>query len=112
MKNDVEVNSLLEQGFVEYSPNPYLDNNVDHLYQKCYRDDFGKKYYLTIKHYNLTHPTTGADLSGYEISGQFYLKGNQNAINMTFLDSDVAEAEKFINKLFELNLLEYYERWS
>ena len=102
--------NLVEKGFVEYPKTFFDSDSVDHCYQKCYRDDLGKKYFLDVKHYNLHHPLTQEDLSGYEVSSQIYLKKNHHAVNLTFLDSDIEEAESFIDYLFNQDRLDYYER--
>lgn len=110
MKNNLSKDYLLDLGFLEYKPTRIDSPSVDACYQKLYRDELGnKKYYLNVKHYNLIHPTTHEDLSGYEISTQVYNKGNHNAINMNFLDDNIAEAENFIDALFKNNLIENYE---
>ena len=103
---------LINNGFKEYSRSPIDSEAIDHVYQKSYRDERGKKYFLEVKHWKLVHPITNEDLSGYEVSGQFYLKGNHNAVNISFINSDVDEAEEFIEKLFDNNMLEYYEIWQ
>ena len=87
---------------------PMFDNCTK-IWQKRYRDKNGIKYYLEVRYYDLVHPTTKEDLSGYEVSGQFYLKGNHKAVNMTFLDSTISEVEEVIDKMFETGQLEYYE---
>ncbi len=109
MISDMTHEWLIDNGFIEYDITEFDSAAVDHFYQKCYKDDFGKKYYLEVKHYVLFHPYTGEDLSGYEVSGQFYLKNSHNAVNMSFLNSHVNEVEDFIEKLFDNNMLDYYE---
>ena len=103
---------LIENGFEEYDIPFFESNIVDHFYQRCYKDNSGKKFFLNVKHWSFTNPMTGEDNDGYNVSGQFYLKGNHNAINIDFLDSDVDEAEEFIEVLFDHDLLDYYELWE
>ena len=105
--NEIIEKELEEKGFISYKPSSY--ERCEKCWQKCYRDKKGKKYFIDVKYWKLIHPTTQDDLSGYEVSGQYYLKGNHNAVNMSFLDSSITEVEQFIDKLFELDLLEYYE---
>lgn len=112
MNRDITVEWLKDNGFNEYSKSWLDSENVDHLYQKMYKDNMGKKYFIDVKHYKLYHPSTFEDLSGYEVSTQVYLKDSHNAINLNFIDSDVTEAEKLIEKLFEIGVLEYYEKWN
>ena len=112
MNNDITVELLKEKGFVEYEKSIIEHDSVDHVYQKMYGDQLGKKYFLDVKHYNLRHPYTHEDLSGYEIIGQLYLKDSHNAVNIEFLESDIDEAEKFIDSLFNKKLVEYYEKYN
>ena len=99
---------LLDKGFKEYKPTMF--DRCDKCYQKCYRDMNGaKKYFIEVKHYSITHPHTGADLGGYEISTQLYRKGTHNAVNMTFLHDDLDEVVSMIETMFESGLLEPYE---
>ena len=101
---------ILNRGFTEYSKSPFDSPSCDALYQKLYRGKDGeKRYFLNIKHYSMTHPTTKEDLSGYEIDTQLYLKGSHNAVNIKFLDDNLDEAEKFIETLFSNNIVENYE---
>ena len=100
---------LLDAGFAKYDVPSYEPSSVDACYQKRYKDGKNTKYFLDVKHWDIKHPDTNADLGGYEINGQFYLKGTHNAINMTFLTPDLDEAENFINSLFDKGLLENYD---
>lgn len=110
MRGKLTKDELLNKDFKPFEPN-YLDSpSCDGCYQKLYRDNLGnKKYFLDVKHYSMTHPTTREDLSGFEISTQVYKNGNHEAINITFLNDNIDDAEEFINKLFEYNLIENYE---
>ena len=107
-KNKIIEQELIDKGFTEYKPTMF-DNNADKCYQKRYREGKNTKYFIDVKHYTIIHPTTKEDIGGYEVSGQYYLKDSHNAINMSFLDSTITEVEEFIDKLFEIDLLENYE---
>lgn len=109
MRKNLTEEEILSHGFVDCGKPQF--GSADKFYQKCYKDeDRSRKYFLDIYHYTLTHPTTREDLSGYELETQLYLKGTHEAVNMTFLNDDIDAAEEFINKLFELDMLDYYER--
>jgi len=98
---------LIERGFTEYKPAAF--ENADRCYQKCYYDGNIRKYFLDAKHYSLTHPATGEDFSNYELSTQLYTKGNHNALNITFLNDNIDEAEALIECLFEGGKVEPYD---
>ena len=91
-----------------YKPTKLDSPSCDKCWQKRYKNGRDTLYFLDIKHYKMTHPTTKEDLSGYEISCQVYLKSD-TAINMTFLNDNLEEAEYTINKMFEVGLLKPYE---
>ena len=113
MNSKLIKKELKEKKFEEYAPTPLFDSDAcDKCYQKRYDDEKGKKYFLDVKHYDLQHPTTGADLSGYEISTQLYLKDGHKAFNINFLSGiTISEAEDFIEDLFKGGKLDYYEEW-
>lgn len=109
MYREISEKELFERGFVQVEKSPFETDSVDRVYQKCYRDGHRKRYFLNVKHYKLIHPVTKEDLSGYEISGQFYLKGNHNAVNMNFLFSTIDEVENTIEKMFSVGIFENYD---
>lgn len=110
MTNKLTEEELIERGFTSFKPTMFDSESVDKCYQKCYRNEKGdKKYFLDAKHFNLTHPTTGEDLGGWELSTQLYVKGNHHAINLTFLEDDIDEAVSLIEFLYEGGQIENYE---
>lgn len=100
---------ILENGYNEYEPSKLSFAN--RAWQKVIKDNIGKRYFIDIEYYNMTHPSTKDDLSGYSIKSQVYLKDNHNALNLEFLDSSIEEAEEFIDNLFNEGKLDYYERF-
>jgi hypothetical protein len=109
MNNKLTKEILLGKGFNEYKPSQFDSSSCDECWQKCYKDETGKKYFLDVKHYSMTHPTTKEFIGGYEIETQVYLKGSHDAINIKFLNDSIEDAENFINNLFEQNMIENYE---
>lgn len=108
-KDKVISEEIKDKTFNEYQKSSLDSSSVIKCYQKKYRDTRGIKYFIDVKLYKIIHPTTKEDLGGYEISGQFYLKPNHDAVNMEFLDSTISEVESFIDKLFDSGDLDYYE---
>ena len=45
-----------------------------------------------------------------EFEGQYYKKGNHNAMNITFIDWKLEEVEEWLDKMFEAGMLEHYEK--
>ena len=103
---------LIELGFTPYSKSRFDSPSCDECWQKLYRDEYGKKYYLDVKHYDIVHPVTKEQIGGYEVETQVYTKKDHNAINIKFLNGDINEAEKFVETLFKEDLIEYYERYN
>ena len=114
-----EVKKYLEdRGFQQYTPPDFSHyNNCDATFQKRYDDDIGKKYFIDVLVWNWkpfhSRPDLKESLGNYSISceGQYYQKGTHEAINMEF-GCEIEEVEKFLDNLFELNVLEHYEIWE
>ena len=39
---------LLEQGYKKYNPTPFDNKSVVARFQKCFDDDFGRKYFIDV----------------------------------------------------------------
>lgn len=108
-KDRIISDEIKEKEFNEYKKSSIESDAVVKCWQKKYKNTRGIKYFIEVKLYEIIHPTTREDIGGYEISCQLYLTPNHDAVNMTFLDSTISEVEEFIEKLFEIGKLEYYE---
>lgn len=103
---------LKEKGYKEYRKTPFEHNGVEHVYQKCFCDDHGKKYFIDVKKWeDMCHPYTGDIIpGGYEYELQLYQKGTHNAINMLFFNSwELDAVETFVENMFQTGVLDYYE---
>ena len=103
---------LLEKGYREYPRTAFDNENIEHVYQKCFRDDKGIRYFMDVKKWkDVQHPSTGEIIvGGYEYETQLYKKDSHDAMNLLFLTTwDLDEAEAFVDKMFEADLLDYYE---
>lgn len=108
-KDRIIAKELEEKKFNSYNKSEFDSDSVVKCWQKKYRDTRGIKYFIDVKLYEIIHPVSKEDIGGYEVSCQLYLKPNHDAVNLSFLDSTITEVEKFIEDLFELDKLEYYE---
>lgn len=106
---EIVKKELKDKFFHEYKKVPWQSDSLKHLYQKRYRDEKGTKYFIDVEEWEIRHPSTGEDLGGYEIKSQLYTKNYHDAINITFLDNTISTAEAFIDKLFDADMLDYYE---
>ena len=107
--------SFLERGYTEYPPSSIDPQNVVKLFQKCFKDDIGKKYFITAKKWDSwRHPYTGDVIPpAYEYEIQLYAKGTENAIDILFHSSwDVESVEQHVADLFATGNYKYYERWG
>ena len=111
MGNELDREMLEKLGFKQYEKAPFESPSCDECWQKMYSDEYGKKYYLNVKHYDIVHPTTKEQIGGYEVETQVYTKKYHNAIDIKFLSDDIGEAEEFVEGLFDNNIVEYFERY-
>lgn len=97
-------------GFKEFAP-PSLRSydGVATMFQKKYYDDKGVKYFIDIKIWDWTYTDRIPEDYHVEFEGQYYKKGNHNAVNMTFIDWKLEEVEEWIENLFNNGFLEHYE---
>ena len=104
---------LLDLGFKRYDPTMFDDRKfVKDRYQKCIKDgDGNKKYFIDIVHYDMSYISNYTkQKDAYSIQSQVYRNGSHNAINMEFLTEDLNDALYTIDRMFEIGLLEPYER--
>lgn len=68
----IDEKTLLEHGYVEYRKSPFESENVEKVYQKCFWDNHGRKYFLDVKKWeDFKHPHTGKKFpGGYEFETQ------------------------------------------
>lgn len=99
-------------GFHKYT-NHFAPRGVVAHYQKCITDDIGKKYFVDARLWDFTDC---ADKYGFnytdEYGGQYYMKDDHKAFNVTYLDWGYEDVIEFIEILFNKGLLDYYERWD
>lgn len=103
---------LIPLGFHEYKPTDIHHESIVTCFQKRYDDDFGKKYFLDINVWDYTLFPAIPERYHPSITGQFYQAETHDAVNFDFIDWDIDAAEKWIDKMFEVGLLEHYERWD
>lgn len=100
----------LNNGFKEFTP-PSLRSyiGVTTMFQKCYHDEKGKKYFINIKVWDWTYTDKVDENFTIEFEGQYYQKGTHNAVNFTFIDWTLTEVETWLDGLFAAGFLEHYE---
>ena len=104
---------LIECGFKKYNISNESIDCRKYLFQKRYMNDNGDTlYFIDIYKWDWTGfpPDRILDPYTYEITTQLYTVGNHDAINIEFgTDITLEGAEKFINALFDIGMVEPYE---
>ena len=110
---------LLERGYKQYKPMPYLDNEyIVAKFQKRFDDDFGKKYFIDISKWS--HDFIPADRRdkwwqpfSYEYDLYVTMFEEENPIYLKFGTSWTLEnVEKFAEDFFNKMEPNYYESWD
>lgn len=103
---------LIEKGFKEYPRTDFYSPYVEKFFQKCYKDEIGKKYFIDVLKYpELNIPGREIVPVSYEYSIQIRNR-NGDAIDLLFHSSwKLEDVERYIEKLFKLRMFTYYERY-
>lgn len=103
---------LIPLGFHEYAPTQIHHSGIITCFQKRYDDDIGKKYFIDVNVWDWTMFPKIPEKYHPEITGQYYQAGTHDAVNFEFIDWDLEAVEQWLDKLFELGVLEHYEEWD
>lgn len=110
---------LLERGYKQYKPMPYLDNkSIVAKFQKRFDDDFGKKYFIDVAKWSYDFiPVSRRDEWWTPYSYEYHLyitmSEEDKPIWMQFGTSwTIEEVEKFAEEFFEKMKPNYYESWD
>lgn len=104
-------NYLLPLGFKEFEPPKFRSyEGITTMFQKRYDDEIGKKYFIDAKIWDYTKYPQIPEKFHIEYEGQYYQKGTHDAVNFNFIDWTLDQVEEFIDNLFELGVIEHYER--
>ena len=104
---------LIELGFKKYDRYSLQNDSVMYNFQKCYRDKSGTKlFFIDVAKWDWSWARHKVpENHTYEITTQLYTKGNHEAVNLEFGSNiSVEEAEQFIYKMFDADLIEPYEK--
>lgn len=89
----------------------------DYIFQKLFKDDLGKKYYIDFEFYDYTktcHPSEGVRVS---FGTTFNNDGDElNKLHNTiWIEADfdsIDQAEQLVEALWKTSNSQYYELWS
>ena len=105
---------LIARGYKRYEPSRIDPEGVECLLQKRFDDDFGKKFFITVRIWRRwVHPYTG-DISpqSYEFDIQF--SEDDKPINVQFFGGSwtIDEVEDRVEKMWYEMDFDYYEVWD
>ena len=110
---------LMENGYKEYSPTPYLDNSsIITKFQKRFDDDFGKKYFVDIEKWSNGYvPVNRRDKwwQPFSYVCRLYITmfEEEKPIYFEFgTNWTIEEVEKFAEDFFDKMKPNYYESWD
>jgi hypothetical protein len=119
MSGTMTDQDLLDRGFKQFPPTYPIDpTGVKNKYQKCYSDEIGRRYFITVSEWEpIFDRRTGKTWPiNYEYHVYFQKddgKGSTKAIKiLLYAGWDIDEVEDYVQKLFETGLFEYYEKWE
>lgn len=105
---------IRQAGYTEYAPPPIDNECVTKFFQKCFKDDVGKKYYINIKRWDFpSHLYTGESIpTPYEFEVQFNTKDDR-VMNLILFSHGwtIKNAEEFIEEMWQRMNLRYDEKW-
>ena len=97
---------------IEYSRK--YNEGIEKNYQKCFRDDIGRKYFIDIhKWRDIRHPYTGELIEGgYEFTTQLSDKNTDKPIDLNLFSGwIIEEAEATIERIWKTQF-RYYDKYS
>lgn len=105
---------LIKRGYKEYEPGQFDGEGVKCLLQKRFDDEFGKKFFITVKVWReWTHPYSRDVIpQSYEFNIQFSEGGKP--INVEFFGGEwsIDEVEYRVEKMWYEMDFDYYETWE
>ena len=106
---------LLDAGYKRYDPPSIHADCVTDLYQKCIKDDTGKRYFISIERWDfsrISHRASDTQPS-FETTVQFTHKNGETVDITCYNGWEIDQIEKFYDDLWKLGWFKYYEKyWS
>lgn len=103
---------LIEAGYERFDPAPISNECITDLYQKCIKDDVGKRYYISVNRWDFSNFGKENPI-GYETEVQFRHKETGQHTDIVCLDGwSVSDMEKYYADLWYTGMFRYYDKWS
>lgn len=106
---------LLEHGYKQYNPTSFNSNSIVLMFQKCFKNDKGKKYFINVLKHSLNYlPTRDLwESYSYTYEVQVTFTEQEKPLNLEFFsDWTLEEVENFMEDFFKKMNPNHYELWS
>ena len=107
---------LYKRGYSKWENNSDI-NRFDYVFQKLFKDDLGKKYYIDFEFYDYTK--TAYQSEGIRVVLETTFNNDDDAPdklhNTIWLQMDfdsIEQAEQLVETLWKASNSQYYELWS
>lgn len=117
--NEMNDEFLITRGYEQYKPLQYRDSDiVVARFQKCFKDSFGKRYFLDVIKWTNDYVPPSHRIYGwqpysytYEIYTTMYK--DEKPMDLKFNSEwTLEEVERFANDFFDKMKPNYYESWD
>ena len=99
---------FLDAGYTRFNPPPYEDCITD-MYQKCFEDEIGKKYFITVERWDYTPVARGRNIPiSYNFTVQFNTQEDRTLNIDCFNGFDIESAENFFENIWNTGWFKYY----
>lgn len=119
VKQLLEPQDWIDAGYNKFKLNGLEDKHADYGLQKLFKDDKGKRYYLTVyvyENFNKAYFKTYPDLQRYSYMPDVqFLRENSFGFNLQLLlpeNAAIAEIEQQIELMWKAVGEPYYEYWQ
>lgn len=109
---------LTGRGYKKYDPTEFDNESIVVRFQKCFKDNLGKKYFINVVKWSLEFiPKDMRDEwwqpYSYEYQVQITMFDTKKPLDLEFhSDWTLEEVEDYMCKLFDSMTVNYYERWD
>lgn len=103
---------FIDAGYTRWEPVMHKDCVTD-LYQKWFKDDYGKRYAITVECWDFSRLSANIKSPRFEWSVQFTHKQTNETVDIECLHGwSIKDAEKFYADLWKTGWFKYYERYD
>ncbi len=107
---------LYKRGYSKWENNSDI-NRFDYVFQKLFKDDLGKKYYIDFEFYDYTKTAYPSEGIRVALETTFNNDGDapdklHNTIWLQMGFDSIEQAEQLVETLWKASNSQYYELWS